>query len=136
MSDQSSVSHPAKPTQAQIRYEQLQYSGPIPHPGILEHYNKILPGAAERILKMAEEQAEHRRMLEKQALATDSRNSTLGVISALIITLSILAIAAYSIYLALPWVAAIISAIGITSLVGTFIYGTRSRRQERENRYK
>jgi uncharacterized membrane protein len=37
-----------------------QFSGPIPHPNILESYNRILPGAAERILSMAEEEQKHR----------------------------------------------------------------------------
>ena len=33
-----------------------QYSGPIPHPGIVERYERTLPGSADRILSMAEEQ--------------------------------------------------------------------------------
>jgi uncharacterized membrane protein len=37
-----------------------QFSGPIPHPNILESYNRILPGAAERILSMAEEEQKRR----------------------------------------------------------------------------
>jgi uncharacterized membrane protein len=37
-----------------------QFSEPIPHPNILESYNRILPGAAERILSMAEEEQKRR----------------------------------------------------------------------------
>ena len=103
---------------------------------MLEHYDKIVPGAAERILKMAEQQSAHRRSLEQKALSSDSRNSTLGIISALVITLGILILSAYAVYLGQPWTAAIISAVGVSSLVGTFIYGTRSRRQERESKLK
>ncbi len=32
----------------------VQFTGPIPHPGILEQYNRILPSAADRIISMAE----------------------------------------------------------------------------------
>jgi len=40
---------------------QQQFSGPVPHPQILQGYDQIIPGAAERILRMAEEDAEHQR---------------------------------------------------------------------------
>lgn len=34
------------------------FSGPLPHPSILAEYNKAVPDAAERILRMAEKQQE------------------------------------------------------------------------------
>ncbi len=37
------------------------WQGPIPSPAVLEHYNSIVPNAAERILTMAEEEARIRR---------------------------------------------------------------------------
>ena len=37
-----------------------QYSGPIPHPKIISGYEEILPGAADRILSMAEKESQHR----------------------------------------------------------------------------
>lgn len=85
---------------------------------------------------MAEEQASHRRNLEKQALSTDSRNSTFGIICALLISAGVLFFSGYAIKLNQPIAASLISAIGIGSLVGTFIYGTRSRRIERDSRLK
>ena len=40
-----------------LQIEQVeQYSGPIPHPSIVERYEQTLPGSADRILSMAEEQ--------------------------------------------------------------------------------
>ena len=40
-----------------LQVEQVeQYSGPIPHPSIVERYERTLPGSADRILSMAEEQ--------------------------------------------------------------------------------
>ena len=51
---------PQKQTQTE-NLEQIviaqQFSGPIPPPDALAQYNNIVPGAAERILKMAENQA-------------------------------------------------------------------------------
>ncbi|MCY3865406.1 MAG: DUF2335 domain-containing protein [Chloroflexi bacterium] len=40
-----------------LHIEQVeQYSGPIPHPNIVERFEQTLPGSADRILSMAEEQ--------------------------------------------------------------------------------
>lgn len=39
--------------------------GPIPHPQILEGYDRLIPGAAEKIMQQAEQQARHRQNLEK-----------------------------------------------------------------------
>lgn len=40
------------------------FAGPMPHPRHLEHYEQVLPGAAERILSMAEAAAGHRRQMQ------------------------------------------------------------------------
>ena len=112
------------------------YEGPIPPPEMLEKYNQIVPGSADRILKMAEEQASHRQYLEKQVIKSDIRNSVFGIISALIISLTTLFIAFSAIKLNQQFAGAIISTLGISGLVTTFIYGTQSRRNERESRNK
>ncbi len=43
------------------------YAGPLPHPEILEKFEQILPGSADRILKQAEAQTLHRIELEKKS---------------------------------------------------------------------
>ena len=42
--------------------------GPLPDPAVLQRYEEILPGAAERILAMAEANAAHRREAQKQEM--------------------------------------------------------------------
>ncbi|MDR3089188.1 MAG: DUF2335 domain-containing protein [Desulfobulbaceae bacterium] len=49
--------------------QMTQHLGPLPHPDIFAQYNQIVPGAAERILAMAEANAEHTRTLEREALS-------------------------------------------------------------------
>jgi len=51
----------------QITQVTQQFSGPLPHPEILNRYDQIITGAAERILIMAEEDARHQRDIEKTA---------------------------------------------------------------------
>jgi hypothetical protein len=43
--------------------------GPIPAPSILRSYDEIVPGAAERIIAMAEREQEHRHAWERGALS-------------------------------------------------------------------
>ena len=57
---------------------QQQFSGPVPHPQILQEYEQILPGAAERILSMAEKDAEHQRTIEMEAITLAGDESRRG----------------------------------------------------------
>lgn len=41
------------------------HMGPLPPPDVFAGYEQVCPGAAERILSMAEQQAKHRQDLEK-----------------------------------------------------------------------
>jgi uncharacterized membrane protein len=56
------------------------YEGPIPHPSIIKGYEDVLPGAADRILKMAEGQSLHRRKLESRVVLFDVAQSYSGLI--------------------------------------------------------
>ena len=44
------------------------WEGPLPPPSALKEYEEVLPGAANRILKMAERQLVHRQKMEKEKL--------------------------------------------------------------------
>lgn len=61
------VSKSNQPQQIQTTTFQ-QYEGPIPHPDALSRYNEIIPGAAERIMAMAERETEHRHSQESKAI--------------------------------------------------------------------
>lgn len=43
---------------------EASYSGPIPHPTFLEKYEEILPGSAERLIKMVESEQAHAQQME------------------------------------------------------------------------
>lgn len=49
---------------SRISVLQESFSGPMPHPNILKGYEEVLPGAAERILQMAENEQQHRHKQE------------------------------------------------------------------------
>ena len=113
-----------------------EYSGPLPPPDAIQKYDEIIPNGAERIMAMAEKQSEHRQQLEKKALDTDSRNSLLGVIFAFILGLLTIVAGVIVILTGHSWPGTILGSAGLVGLVSVFIYGTRERRKERENKAK
>ncbi len=57
------------PEDTRIAYVQgVSFRGPLPPPILFEHYDKTLPGSAERIMRMAEKEQSHRQQWEIAAL--------------------------------------------------------------------
>ena len=55
---------PGHPGAGTVRATWLEFSGPLPPPHILAQYNDALPDGAERIVRLTENQTEHRQRLE------------------------------------------------------------------------
>ena len=117
---ESSGSAVAPPHQALVTAE---FRGPLPLPSHLEHYEQILPGAAERILRMgeAEQAARHEQIVRKNALETLRTRWGLG---AWILTLAAVIFLAY---IGEPLVAAIVgTGIGLSG-IGRIVRAVRRR---------
>lgn len=81
---------------------QVSWAGPLPPPAALEHFNKIVPGGAERIFKMTEKEQEHRIIIEGQtASIAEARRGQLA--GALISTLAVVWAGALAYVGANPW---------------------------------
>jgi uncharacterized membrane protein len=63
------------------------YSGPLPDASQFQAYEMTLPGAADRIIKMAEKESEHRHKKEDKALNGMIWNERLGMLCAFILSL-------------------------------------------------
>lgn len=57
-----------------------QFSGPMPHPRHLREYDDILPGAAERILSMAEMNLAHNIAIDQKMSNAEVADRKLGMI--------------------------------------------------------
>ncbi len=59
-----------------MRFQHLEMVGPLPPASEFGKYDQILPGAAERILLMAEKEQQHRHTLTERhtAIASEARN--------------------------------------------------------------
>ena len=110
------------------------YSGPIPRPEDFAGYEKVLPGAADRILAMAEKQSEHRQSLEKAAVYSGVENSKRGQRFAFIIALVIIVSGVFLISIDKDTTGFIMVVGSIGSLIGVFIYGRRSEIKERKEK--
>jgi uncharacterized membrane protein len=76
--------------QIQTVAQQVSYSGPLPTASEFAAYDKALPGAAERLLSMAEKQAEHRRKMDEKIVDKSLRlNSTGQVVSFIVSVLAL-----------------------------------------------
>lgn len=119
---------------AEIRAEIAQYASPIPPPEVMEHYEAILPGSTDRILKMAEAQSAHRIGIENTVLGADSRRADKGLYAGTAIGLAGM-IAVLVGFVTGHSVAPLVLAFGtLATLTGVFVYGTQDRRREREAR--
>lgn len=56
-----------------------QFSGPMPHPRHLREYDEVLPGAAERILSMAESNLQHNISMDQSMVNAEVADRKLGM---------------------------------------------------------
>ena len=112
------------------------FSGPLPPPEILKKFDEIVPGAAERIIKMAEEQSAHRKELERKVIESDISRSKSGQILGFIIAMVGLAVSALIAIYGNAFTGGAIGIGTLASLVGVFMYGSKTRNKEREEKSK
>jgi uncharacterized membrane protein len=113
------------------------FSGPLPPPAILEQYDKINPGLADRIVRMAETEADHRRQIEKRALDADIQiagkeytERRIGQFLGFGIGVAALFIGAYVATHGQPLAGGFIGTGGVVGLVTAFIYGRRAEKTD------
>lgn len=105
------------------------YMGPLPPAEAFEKYEAVCPGAADRIISMAERQAAHRQAIEKKVVDSSSFNSEAGIMSALVLAIAVLVGGVICILQDHDWAGAVIVGIDIVGLCGVFVYGTKMRNQ-------
>lgn len=112
------------------------FSGPLPPPDILARYNDAVPDGAERIIALAERQAAHRMALESRVVDADIKRSNLGLGAGLLVALAGLSAAFLMVDRGNAWAGAVVGSLDLAGLVAVFVYGTVSRRSERQQRVK
>lgn len=112
----------------------LEYSSPIPPPEVFLGYEDVLPGSADRILKMVEKQMEHRLAAETKQLEhriktesklvdSETKLNYLGLFSGFIIAILGLSGAVYLGANDKPVSSGVLSVGTLASLVSVFVSG-------------
>jgi len=111
------------------------FAGPLPPPSLLSGYEDACAGAADRIIRVAEQEAEHRRALEtaivKSGIAEIEKQfneSKRGQICAVVITLVAIAAGTYLAMNGHELSGGLIGVGGIGGIVTTFIIGRSGSR--------
>jgi uncharacterized membrane protein len=110
------------------------FSGPIPPPEMLKGHNEVLPGAADRILKMAENQNKHRIAMEASVAASDMKRAGHGLLAGLLVTSLLILCATWCILSGHDAAGGTLGTATIIGLAGVFVYGTITRKDERRKR--
>lgn len=114
----------------QITASGTHYSGPLPHPDILVKYNEAHPGAADRIIAMAEQQSAHRQEIEKKVIASNCHVQKSGPIFGFIVCMTAIIGGVYLIHSGQQagGLVSIISAL--SGLAVVFVYGKKKQKED------
>ncbi|MGH2634979.1 MAG: DUF2335 domain-containing protein [Actinomycetota bacterium] len=106
--------------------------GVLPHPKHLEVYERILPGLANRIVQMAENEQKHRQGLESRAMGLEETLGKRGQFLAFGVVISALVVALVLGLAEQPVAASIVAGAGLSGLVGLFLKRHRTEAEETE----
>ena len=106
------------------------FSGPLPLPDHLREYENILPGSADRVIKMAEDQAQHRRRLEESVINSNTKLEARGQILGFVIAMTALLGGGYIIASGQSFWGAAVVITAVTGLSGLFVWKSRERKRE------
>ena len=104
------------------------FSGPLPSPESLEQYNKIIPDGADRIMKMAENQSNHRIQIETSVIEGQVKQSGRGQIFALILSFLCLGSSFILAMYGHEVVASVIGGTTIISITSIFLIGKKEQK--------
>ena len=113
-------------SQVTVQHQQQIHSGPIPSPDVMRQYDLLLPGAAERILQMAEREAQHQHDIVKNSLDAQRREIRRGQILGFLIGISSLSSSVVALYLNHPTTAGILGGTTVVGLVTVFVIGRKT----------
>ncbi len=99
--------------------------GPIPSPNDLREYDQVLPGLADRIVKMAESQISHQQRIEKDSLEFGARRSFAGLRAGFLISVFFLCASVWLVLADHDTAGIILGSVDLVGLVTVFVLGRR-----------
>ena len=114
------------------KVQAVSFQGPLPPPQILQQYDEIVPGAAERIICQFENQVKHRQELENKVITSDVRQSYIGSVLGFIIAISAIGAGTVLAYIGQPTEGLAALLTPLAGLIGVYVWGSYQRRKERD----
>ena len=115
----------------QAAFAAASWQGPLPPSEQLRGYEAVLPGSADRILKMAEVQATHRQSLESVAVTGGARRSWFGLWLGFGISVIVLGVSAALVLTGHDAAGTALGSIDVAALAGVFVVGRVDQRKDR-----
>lgn len=122
---------PPDVVQTTVRAFASHYSGPLPPAEQMRAYEDVLPGSADRILRMAERQQDHRHDLERMTVKEATNRSWWGLRLGFVITVLVVGVGAATILTGHSAVGLALVLADLAVLAGVFVYGRVEQRKER-----
>jgi len=97
------------------------HRGPLPAPESLAHYEEICPGAADRIIKMAESNMEHRQSMEKTLVRSEYGLRSRGQWLAIIALFAMLSVIAFTFWIGQPIAGSVLGSATLIAVTGMFL---------------
>ncbi len=113
--------------------QERSHSGPLPDAETLIQYNSVIPNGADRIMKMAEKQQDHRMSMESKVIESQNKQSGLGQLFGLIIGLVGIGCGTFLAYSGETTVGGIIAGGTVVSLVSVFVIGKKRQSSKSED---
>lgn len=107
-----------------------RFTGPLPPPEELAKYEQILAGAADRIIRMAEQQSKHRQSLEAVVIGGNATTQKWGLACAFTIAMSAIWGGIWISLKGMSGAGLTAIIVALVSLVGVFVYGKSGQKKE------
>jgi len=126
------VPEPKKQEVTRVIHEVVaSFHGPLPPPSILRGYDEISPGAADRIISMAEREQAHRHSWEQRALSAERWYSMVGLLAGWTTAMALAGGAVVAAAYDQPVVGGALAAASATGMVWKLVQG-RSEKPEQQ----
>ena len=120
------IAHPPAEASRQTSLELRYHVGPLPDPETLARYNEVIPNGADRIMRLAEGQASHRREMERTIVTGQKKQEERGQLLGFAIGVLFIVAAVVVALRGHDAVAGILGGSSVISVVGAFILGRRA----------
>lgn len=103
------------------------FRGPLPHPKHLQAYDAVVPGAANRIIQMAEDANRHNIDVAAKQQIFDNVYQTKGLYLGFAALIALILAAVYCGMNGQPWLGGLFLGAGAVGVVGRFVHGRSSK---------